>query len=103
MAPPSGLALPQAEEFDTVIYQRHAGQAARLVPRAYAAISDLFCDLGATTVDEAAISRSKLRSRAGLTIQPLDITNDASVARVDALINCAGILARDKDYEIATS
>ena len=78
-----------------------------------AAISDLFCELGATVtataVDEAAISRSKLRSRAGLTMQPLDITNDAAVeafakthARVDALINCAGILARDKEYEIAT-
>lgn len=78
-----------------------------------AAISDLFCELGATVtataVDEAAISRSKLRSRVGLTIQPLDVTNDAAVeafakghARVDALINCAGILARDKEYEIAT-
>jgi NAD(P)-dependent dehydrogenase (short-subunit alcohol dehydrogenase family) len=78
-----------------------------------AAISDLFCELGATVtataVDDAAISRSKLRSRAGLTMQPLDITNDAAVeafakthARVDALINCAGILARDKEYEIAT-
>ena len=78
-----------------------------------AAISDLFCELGATVaataVDEAAIARSKLRSRAGLTMQPLDITNDAAVdafakdhARVDALVNCAGILARDKEYEIAT-
>jgi NAD(P)-dependent dehydrogenase (short-subunit alcohol dehydrogenase family) len=48
-----------------------------------AAISDLFCELGATVtataVDDAAISRSKLRSRAGLTMQPLDITNDAAV------------------------
>ena len=53
--------------------------------------------------------RSQLRSRAGLTIRPLDVTNDAAVEafakehqRVDALINCAGILARDKEYEIAT-
>jgi len=78
-----------------------------------AAISTLFCDLGATVsataVDEAAISGSQLRPRAGLTIQPLDVTNDAAVdafakthQRVDALINCAGILARDKEYEIAT-
>jgi NAD(P)-dependent dehydrogenase (short-subunit alcohol dehydrogenase family) len=78
-----------------------------------AAISNLFFDLGATVtataVDDAAISRSQLRSRAGLTIQPLDVTNDAAVdtfakahERVDALINCAGILARDKEYEIAT-
>ena len=78
-----------------------------------AAISNLFCDLGATVtataVDDAAISGSQLRPRAGLTIRPLDVTNDAAVEafakrheRVDALINCAGILARDKEYEIAT-
>jgi NAD(P)-dependent dehydrogenase (short-subunit alcohol dehydrogenase family) len=78
-----------------------------------AAISNLFCDLGAkvtaTAVDDDAISRTQLRSRAGITIRPLDVTNDAAVEafakehqRVDALINCAGILARDKEYEIAT-
>src|SRR6202790_4386948 len=77
------------------------------------AISNLFCDLGATVtataVDEDAISRTQLRARAGITIRPLDVTNDAAVEafakehqRVDALINCAGILARDKEYEIAT-
>ena len=78
-----------------------------------AAISNLFCDLGAqvtaTAVDDAAVARSQLRPRAGLTVQPLDVTDDAAVEafakahqRVDALINCAGILARDKEYEIAT-
>jgi NAD(P)-dependent dehydrogenase (short-subunit alcohol dehydrogenase family) len=78
-----------------------------------AAISNLFCDLGATVsataLDDAAIVRSQLRPRAGLTIEPLDVTNDTAVdtfakahGRVDALINCAGILARDKEYEIAT-
>src|SRR5450756_35914 len=78
-----------------------------------AAISNLFCDLGATVtataVDEAAISALQLRPRAGLTIKPLDVTDDAAVEafakghrRVDALINCAGILARDKEFEIAT-
>jgi NAD(P)-dependent dehydrogenase (short-subunit alcohol dehydrogenase family) len=78
-----------------------------------AAISNLFCDLGArvtaTAVDDAAVARSQLRPRAGLTVQPLDVTDDAEVEafakghqRVDALINCAGILARDKEYEIAT-
>jgi NAD(P)-dependent dehydrogenase (short-subunit alcohol dehydrogenase family) len=77
------------------------------------AISSLFCDLGAsvtaTAVDDAAVSRSQLRPRAGLTVRPLDVTDDAAVEtfakghqRVDALINCAGILARDKEYEIAT-
>jgi NAD(P)-dependent dehydrogenase (short-subunit alcohol dehydrogenase family) len=78
-----------------------------------AAISNLFCDLGATVtataVDDGAISRTQLRSRVGITVRPLDVTNDAAVEafakehqRVDALINCAGILARDKEYEIAT-
>jgi NAD(P)-dependent dehydrogenase (short-subunit alcohol dehydrogenase family) len=78
-----------------------------------AAISNLFCDLGAsvtaTAVNDAAISRSQLRPRAGLTLRPLDVTDDAAVEafakeheRVDALINCAGILVRDKEYEIAT-
>ncbi|THD67274.1 MAG: SDR family oxidoreductase [Bradyrhizobium sp.] len=78
-----------------------------------AAIANLFCDLGATVtataVDEAATRRSQLRPRAGLTIRPLDITSDTAVEafakshrRVDALVNCAGILARDKEYEIAT-
>ncbi len=78
-----------------------------------AAISNLFLDLGATVtataVDDAAIQRSQLRPRAGLSIQSLDVTSDTAVEafakghrRVDALINCAGILARDKEYEIAT-
>jgi NAD(P)-dependent dehydrogenase (short-subunit alcohol dehydrogenase family) len=78
-----------------------------------AAISNLFCDLGATVtataVDDTAIARTQLRPRAGLTLQPLDVTDNAAVdafanghERVDALINCAGILARDKEYEIET-
>jgi NAD(P)-dependent dehydrogenase (short-subunit alcohol dehydrogenase family) len=78
-----------------------------------AAISNLFCDLGATVtataVDDAAIACSQLRLRTGLTIGPLDVTSDEAVdafakshQRVDALVNCAGILARDKEYEIAT-
>jgi len=78
-----------------------------------AAISNLFYDLGAsvtaTAVDDTAVARSQLRPRRGLTIRPLDVTNDAAVEafakdheRVDALINCASILARDEEYEIAT-
>ena len=78
-----------------------------------AAIANLFGDLGATVtatgVDEAAIGHSQLRPRDGLTIAPLDVTNDNAVMafadahhRADALINCAGILARDKEYEIET-
>jgi NAD(P)-dependent dehydrogenase (short-subunit alcohol dehydrogenase family) len=78
-----------------------------------AAISNLFCDLGATVtataVDDTAIARTQLRPRAGLTLQPLDVTDNAAVdafakghERVDALINCAGILARDMEYELDT-
>ena len=50
-----------------------------------------------------------LKPRAGLTLATLDVTDDAAVTsfarkhkRVDALINCAGILARDKEFEIET-
>lgn len=78
-----------------------------------AAISNLFCDLGATVtatgVDGNAIARSQLLPRAGLNVRPLDVTDDADVEafakghqRVDALINCAGILVLDTEYEIAT-
>jgi NAD(P)-dependent dehydrogenase (short-subunit alcohol dehydrogenase family) len=78
-----------------------------------AAIANLFCELGATVtatgVDDDDIARTQLRPRAGLTLAPLDITSDEAVTsfangheRVDALINCAGILARDREYEIAT-
>jgi NAD(P)-dependent dehydrogenase (short-subunit alcohol dehydrogenase family) len=78
-----------------------------------AAITDLFCDLGATVtatgVDDRDIACTQLRAREGLQIRPLDVTNDDAVssfasehARADALINCAGILARDKEYEIET-
>lgn len=78
-----------------------------------AAITNLFCDLGAsvtaTGVNDADIARTLLKPRQGLTLAPLDVTDDAAVQalagrneRVDALINCAGILARDKEYEIET-
>ncbi|MHC1949578.1 SDR family oxidoreductase [Bradyrhizobium sp. UFLA06-06] len=78
-----------------------------------AAISHQFCDLGATVTATAAnetdLARTLLKSRPGLTLATLDVTNDDAVAsfarqhkRVDALVNCAGILARDKEYEIET-
>jgi NAD(P)-dependent dehydrogenase (short-subunit alcohol dehydrogenase family) len=78
-----------------------------------AAIANLFCDLGATVtatgVNDADIARTLLKPRERLTLAPLDVTDDAAVSefasrheRVDALINCAGILARDKEYEIDT-
>lgn len=78
-----------------------------------AAIASQFCDLGATVtatgVDDSDIARTRLRPCPGLELAPLDVRDDAAVAsfagrhaRVDALVNCAGILARDKEYEIET-
>lgn len=78
-----------------------------------AAITTLFCDLGATVTatgaNDADLARSRLTPRDGLSVAPLDVTNDEAVAafaqrhgQVDALINCAGILARDKEFEIET-
>lgn len=78
-----------------------------------AAISNQFCDLGATVtatgVNEADLARTSLKPRTGLTLATLDVTDDAAVTsfakthkRVDALVNCAGILARDKEFEIET-
>ncbi|MBN9003902.1 MAG: SDR family oxidoreductase [Rhizobiales bacterium] len=78
-----------------------------------AAISNLFCDLGATVTATGAndtdLARTLLKPREGLRLATLDVTDDDAVAsfaqqhaRVDALVNCAGILARDKEYEIAT-
>src|SRR6266702_608239 len=78
-----------------------------------AAIANLFCDLGAavsaTGVNAEDIARTQLKPRPGLQLAPLDITDDDAVksiaappAHVYALINCAGILVRDKDYEIET-
>src|SRR5258708_974754 len=78
-----------------------------------ASISNLFGDLGAqvtaTGAEDAALKRSKLVARDGLKLTTLDVTDDAAVTAfaeaqtgVDALINCAGILARDKEFEIAT-
>ena len=78
-----------------------------------AAIASQFCDLGAsvtaTGLNDADIARTRLKPRARLELLPLDITNGTTVlefasrhARVDALINCAGILARDQEFAIET-
>ncbi|SDH71288.1 NAD(P)-dependent dehydrogenase, short-chain alcohol dehydrogenase family [Bradyrhizobium sp. Rc2d] len=78
-----------------------------------AAISNQFCDLGAsvtaTGANEADLARTLLKPRTRLTLATLDVTDDAAVTsfarqhtRVDALVNCAGILARDKEFEIET-
>ncbi|WP_448044070.1 SDR family oxidoreductase [Bradyrhizobium liaoningense] len=59
--------------------------------------------------NDSDLARTLLKTRAGLTLATLDVTDDAAVTsfarqhkRVDALVNCAGILARDKEFEIET-
>ena len=76
-----------------------------------AAIAENFLGLGAEVVatgaSQADLDRTALAPQEGLRTEVLDITDDASVRafasrfdRVDALINCAGILRRDEEFEI---
>ena len=78
-----------------------------------AAISTAFLDAGcevvATGVDAAALRGSALQPRPRLTLAPLDVTDDpaiaaftASLGRLHTLVNCAGILARFKEFEVET-
>ena len=77
------------------------------------AIAALFLELGAnvvaTGIDRQELDKCILKGRPNLSLHVLDVTDDAAVtafaasrARTDALVNCAGILARDKEFEIAT-
>ena len=77
-----------------------------------AAIAGLLLDLGATVtatgVDDAAVAACALQGRERLALTPLDVTDDDAVARfaerfarIDAVINCAGILRRDLEFEVA--
>lgn len=70
---------------------------------------DLGADVTATGVDAAAVSGSSLSPRERLHLVALDVTDDAAVnsfaagfARIDAVVNCAGILRRDLEFEIET-
>ena len=78
-----------------------------------AAISNAFlnagCEVVATGVDAAALHGSALQPRAGLTMASLDVTDDAAIAaftaglgRLHTLVNCAGVLARFKEFEVET-
>ena len=77
------------------------------------AISQAFlvagCEVIATGVDQAAIGVSALKPQSKLMLEVLDVTDDAQIAgfvagidRLDTLVNCAGILARFKEYELDT-
>ncbi len=68
------------------------------------------CAVVATGVDAAAVAACRLPPHERLRLAPLDVTDDAAieafVARLasegplDALVNCAGILARHREYEL---
>ncbi|MGN7870667.1 SDR family NAD(P)-dependent oxidoreductase [Paracoccus sp. 22332] len=75
------------------------------------AITRQFLDLGAqvraTGATEADLKSTDLQPQDGLRTAVLDITDDnavrdfaADAGRVDALVNCAGILRRDEEYDI---
>lgn len=75
-------------------------------------IVDLFAELGATVaatgVSEAEVSACRPRHPERTTLHVLDVADDAAVdafaagfGQVDALVNCAGILRRDAEYERA--
>jgi NAD(P)-dependent dehydrogenase (short-subunit alcohol dehydrogenase family) len=76
-----------------------------------AEITQLFLELGAnvtaTGVDASAVNAASLAPHEQLRLVALDVTNDrqvntfaASFGRIDAVINCAGILRRDEEFEI---
>lgn len=78
-----------------------------------AAIVRAFLEAGsevvATGVDAAALARTSLQPHKGLRLATLDVTSDAQVAEfvgglgaLHALVNCAGILARFKEFDVAT-
>ena len=76
-----------------------------------ASVSRLLLDLGATVVatgiSEAELAACGLPHHDKLSLRVLNVTDDAamrafaqSFERVDALVNCAGILRRDAEYEL---
>jgi NAD(P)-dependent dehydrogenase (short-subunit alcohol dehydrogenase family) len=76
-----------------------------------AEITRLFLELGAnvtaTGVDASAVNATSLAPHEQLRLVALDVTDDrqvntfaASFERIDAVINCAGILRRDEEFEI---
>ncbi|MDZ5695931.1 SDR family NAD(P)-dependent oxidoreductase [Chelativorans sp. M5D2P16] len=77
------------------------------------AIVRLFLDLGAevsaTGVSEDETTRLALDAHPHLSCECLDVTDDEAVCRyanrfdtIDALVNCAGILRRDEEYDRET-
>lgn len=83
-----------------------AGDIGAAISRAFL---DAGCEVVATGVDAAAVAASSLRSAPRLTLAALDVTDDAQIAdfvgtlgSLHTLVNCAGILARLKEFEVET-
>jgi NAD(P)-dependent dehydrogenase (short-subunit alcohol dehydrogenase family) len=73
------------------------------------AFLDAGCEVVATGLDEAALASSKLKPHAGLRLTTLDVTSNTQIASfvselgpLQTLVNCAGILARFKEFEVET-
>lgn len=73
------------------------------------AFLDAGCEVVATGVDDAAVAASGLPAHPKLRLAALDVTSDAQVAgfvgglgSLHTLVNCAGILARFKEFEVET-
>ncbi len=83
-----------------------AGDIGRAITRAFVGAG---ARVVATGHSDAEIAQSGLAAVDGVEARVLDITDDAAVAafakgfdRLDALVNCAGILFRFQEYEIET-
>lgn len=78
------------------------------------AVSEAFlgagCEVIATGVDEATVAACRLRPGERLTLAALDVTDDAQIeafltglgGKLHTLVNCAGILMRDQEFEIGS-
>lgn len=73
------------------------------------AFLDAGCEVVATGLDEAALASSKLMPHRGLRLTTLDVTSNTQIASfvtelgpLQTLVNCAGILARFKEFEVET-
>lgn len=75
-------------------------------------IVELFAELGgsvaATAISESELSASGLEGKERVRLHVLDVSDDKAVDafaggfdRIDALVNCAGILRRDEEYDRA--
>ena len=73
-------------------------------------ICELFAELGATVtataIAEAELEQSRLAQLSGVSLRLLDVADDAAMDafaggfdRIDLLVNCAGILRRDAEFE----